>query len=86
MQKLGAGPLMPKNFKVPEGTSVLPSFGFITFKKDAQGQYAKTNYRLVPNGKHQDPTCIGETYSATVRLESSKLMAVARHMQLPIKT
>ena len=78
MQKLGAGPLMPKNFRVPEGTSVLPSFGFITIKKDAQGQYAKTNYRLVPNGKQQDPTSIGETYSATVRLES-KLMAAAAY-------
>ena len=38
MQKLGAGPLMPKNFRVPEGTSVLPSFGFITIKKDAHAR------------------------------------------------
>jgi hypothetical protein len=67
---------MVKGFKAPAGASVLPSFGFITFKTDAQGNYSKTNYRLVPNGKVQDPASIGETYSATIRLES-KLMAVA---------
>jgi hypothetical protein len=76
MENLGAGPLMVKGFKAPAGASVLPSFGFITFKTDAQGNYSKTNYRLVPNGKVQDPASIGETYSATIRLES-KLMAVA---------
>ncbi len=80
---------MVKGFKAPAGVSVLPSFGFITFKTDAQGNYSKTNYRLVPNGKVQDPASIGETYSATIRLES-KLMAVAafaaahKHMKILI--
>ena len=87
MENLEAGPLMAKGFKAPAGVSVLPSFGFVTFKTDAQGNYSKTTYRLVPNGKIQDPASIGETYSATIRLES-KLMAVAafaaahKHMKI----
>jgi len=76
MEKLQAGPLMNKGFKVPEGIAILPSFGFVTFKTDALGRYAKTNYRLVPNGKRQNPASIGETYSATIRLDS-KLMAAS---------
>ena len=76
MEKLQAGPLMDKGFKVPEGKAVLPSFGFVTFKTDALGRYAKTTYRLVPNGKRQNPASIGETYSATIRLDS-KLMAAS---------
>ena len=76
MEKLQAGPLMNKGFKVPEGIAILPSFGFVTFKTDALGRYAKTTYRLVPNGKRQNPASIGETYSATIRLDS-KLMAAS---------
>ena len=85
MEKLQAGPLMDKGFKVPEGKAVLPSFGFVTFKTDALGRYAKTTYRLVPNGKRQNPASIGETYSATIRLDS-KLMAASAFAAAHIRT
>ena len=77
MESLGAGPLMPKGYKAPAGTTVLPSFGFVTIKQTVEGAWRKTNWRLVPNGKHQDPANIGETFSATVRLESKLMVAAA---------
>jgi hypothetical protein len=84
MEKLQAGPLMNKGFKVPEGKAILPSFGFATFKTDALGRYAQrrltASFRMA-NGK-TGPASIGETYSATIRLDS-KLIWQPRHLQQP---